>query len=489
MPAQTSKPPAPSAPPPAPQPRGAAGGGLVLGLLAACNAMVMLDESMVNIALPAMSRDLGLTPVGLSWVVTAYLLPFGGLLLLGGRAGDLLGRRKVFLAGVTLFTLSAVLRAVAPAGEFLVAVRAVQGLGAALAVPSALALVLSRFPEGAARKRAIAVYTAVGAASTACGLLFSGALSSLTSWRGLLLLNVPLGLVVLVCVPLVVPETRRTRGRFDLAGALLSTGAAAALVYGLARVAEHPWDDPLVAATIAAGLALLALFLFVERRAEQPVVVLRLFADRNRACAYGATFAVQGALIGTGFFLVQFFQQTAGFTPLASAAALTPIALTMIAMSGVAVRLERRIGPRRLMLAGAALLAVANLWLAQLTPGSGYGDTVLPALLVFGSGMACCVIPATILGTSGLRSSEAGAASSVHNALQTVGASLGLAVLVTVATHAQRAADPGAAGFVAGMSASFTAGACCAAAAFAVALFIRPSGAAGNTAGRRGTTG
>ncbi|MFD7627294.1 MFS transporter [Streptomyces sp. NPDC059851] len=476
-------------PAPAAPARGAVGAGVALGLLASCNAMVLLDESMVQIALPGMGQGLGLTPVGLGWVINAYLLAFGGLLLLGGRMGDLLGRRKVFLTGVALFTVAAALRGAATSQEFLIAVRALQGVGSALATPSALALVLSTFGEGAPRKRAIAVYTAVGAASTAGGLLLAGTFSSLSSWRWMLLLNVPLGLLILLLAPLVVEETEPSRGRFDLAGALVSTLGAVCLVFGLTRAAEHPWTDVTVAGPATAGIALLLVFLVIERRAQQPIVVLRLFDDRNRIWAYAGTFAVQGALIGTGFFLVQFFQQFAGYSPLASAVALTPVAAAMITMSGAAVWLERRLGPRPLLLTGAVLLIASNVWLSRLTPDFHYGGSVLPALLLFGSGMAFCVVPPTILATSGLHSDEAGAASSVHNALQTVGASLGLAILVTVGTNAGRSAEqslPAGAPpeeamghvFVESMSASFLAGAGFAAAAFLAASFIRPSGAA-----------
>ncbi|MFF4173853.1 MFS transporter [Streptomyces sp. NPDC001744] len=469
--------------------RGAARAGTALALLAGCNAMVLLDESMVQIALPGMSRGLGLDPVGLGWVLNAYLLTFGGLLLLGGRMGDLLGRRKVFLAGVALFTVAAALRAAATSGDLLIALRALQGIGSALAAPSALALVLSMFGEETARKRAIALYMAVGAASTAGGLLLAGTLSSLSSWRWVLLLNVPLGLLILLLTPLVIEETRPSRGRFDLTGALVSTLGAVSLVFGLTRAAEHPWTDVTVAGPAAAGVVLLFLFLAVERRARQPIVVLRLFGDRNRAWAFAGTFAVQGALIGTGFFLVQFLQLFAGYSPLLSAVALTPVAAAMITMSGAAVWLERRLGPRGLLLTGATLLIASNAWLSRLTPDFGYGGDVLPALLLFGSGMAFCVVPSAILATSGLHDDEAGAASSVHNALQTVGASLGLAVLVTVGTHAGRGAEQAlpagtppeqAMGhvFVESMSASFLAGAGFAAAALLVAVFIRPPGAA-----------
>ncbi len=345
------------------------------------------------------------------------------------------------------------------------------------------------FGEEGARKRAIALYTAVGAASTAGGLLLAGTFSSFGSWRWVLLLNVPLGLLILLLAPLVIEETTPSRGRFDLAGALVSTLGAVALVLGLTRAAEHPWTDPTVTGPVVAGAALLLVFLRVERRARQPVVVLRLFADRNRTWAYATTFAVQGALIGTGFFLVQFFQQFAGYSPLLSAVALTPVAAAMITMSGTAVWLERRLGPRTLLLTGAVLLIASNVWLSRLTPDFGYGTQVLPALLLFGSGMAFCVVPSVILATSGLHSDEAGAASSVYNALQTLGASLGLALLVTVAAQAGRSAEqtlPGGASpeqalghvFVQSMSASFLAGSAFAAAAFVTALFIRSSGAA-----------
>ncbi len=247
--------------------------------------------------------------------------------------------------------------------------------------------------------------------------------------------------------------------------------------------------------TLTAGVLLLVTFWFVERRAEQPVVVLRLFADRDRLTAYTGTFAVQGALIGTMFFLIQYFQYVAGHDPLTSALALTPVAVAMITMSGAAVRIERAVGPKRLMLTGAALLVVANLWLSRLEAGSGYWNTALPALLVFGTGMAFCVLPTTILGTSGLRHDEAGAASSVHNALQRPSAprsdwpswSPSPPARAAPQPRTRRAGLPEEAVqghvFLESMSASFTAGACFAVAAFAVALFIRPAGAA-RTSGR-----
>ncbi|WP_327358844.1 MFS transporter [Streptomyces sp. NBC_01304] len=433
-----------------------------LGVIAGCNAMIQLDDPIVNIALPGMREGLGLSAVDAAWVINAYLLAFGGLLLLGGRAGDILGRRKVFLVGVGLFTAAASLRGLASSGELLVAIRAVQGIGAALAAPSGLALLLSMFAEGASRKRAIAVCTAVGAVSTAGGLLLAGALASLSSWRWVLFLDVPLGLAILVLAPLVLAETPRHRGRFDLAGALVSALGAASLVYGLAQAAEREWSDPLVLTCVTAGAGLLAVFARIERRAQQPIVVPRLFADRDRVLAYAVTLAVPGALIGTYFFLNQFFQRQNGWSPLMTAVALLPLPVTMAVTAGAAVRLERQFGPKRLLAGGAVLLVTGNLSLATLGQGGSYATVVLPALVLLGAGMACSVLPPTILATSRLHSSEAGAAASVLNALQTLGGSIGLATLVTVSVHGD------------GMSGGFLTGAVFAVVALLSAAFLRP---------------
>lgn len=446
---------------PAPPRRSRARGAAALAVIAGCNAMIQLDDPIVNIALPGMREGLGLSAVGASWVINAYLLAFGGLLLLGGRAGDILGRRKVFMAGVALFTAAAALRGTATSGEFLVAVRAVQGVGAALAAPSGLALLLSTFAEGASRKRAIALCTTVGAVSTAGGLLLAGALTSLSSWRWVLWLDVPLGLAIVLLAPFVLDETPRHRGRFDLAGALLSALGAASLVYGLAQAAERPWDDPVVVGCVLAGAALLAAFAAVERRAQQPIVVPRLFADRDRLLAYLGTLAVPGALIGTYFFLNQYFQSRHGWSALTTACALLPLPVTMAVTAGLAMRIERRVGARWLWAAGASLLVTGNLWLSTLGAGDAYVATVLPALLLLGAGMACSVLPPTVLATSRLRGDEAGAAASVLNSLQSLGGSIGLATLVMVSSQSG------------GMTGGFVTSAAFAGCALLAALLVR----------------
>ncbi|MFF9780578.1 MFS transporter [Streptomyces sp. NPDC013978] len=436
-------------------------GHAALAVIAGCNAMIQLDDPIVNIALPGMREELGLSAVGASLVVNAYLLAFGGLLLLGGRAGDILGRRKVFMAGVGLFTAAAALRGLAPSGDVLVTLRAVQGAGAALAAPSGLALLLSTFAEGTSRKRAIAVCTTVGAVSTAGGLLLAGALTAIGSWRWVLFLDVPIGVAIVLLAPFVLDETARHRGRFDLSGALLSAVAAASLVYGLGRAAERPWSDPLVVGCLLAGAVLLVVFAAVERRAQQPIVVPRLFAGRDRLLAYLGTLAVPGALIGTYFFLNQYFQRQHGWSALATAGALLPLPVTMAVTAGFAVRLERRVGARRLWAAGACLLVTGNLWLSTLRTGDAYATTVLPALVLLGAGMACSVLPPTVLATSRLRGDEAGAASSVLNSVQSVGGSFGLATLVTVAAHTS------------GMTGGFVASAAFAGCVLLAALLVR----------------
>ncbi|MFF3291654.1 MFS transporter [Streptomyces sp. NPDC003023] len=415
-------------------PRGAGRPAAALAVIAGCNAMIQLDDPIVNVALPGMRADLGLSAVGASWVVGAYLLVFGGLLLLGGRAGDLLGRRRVFVAGVSLFTAAAALRGVAVSGEMLIAVRAVQGAGAALAAPSGLALLLSMFPQGTARTRAIAVCTAVGALSTAGGLLLAGALTSLSSWRWVVCLEVPLGLAIVVAAPFVLAETPRARGRFDAAGALVSALGAAALVFGLTRAAERPLGDVTVVGSAVAGLVLLGAFGWIERRARQPIVVPALFADRDRLLAYAATVAVPGALIGTYFVLSQFFQAERGWPALGAAGALLPLPAAMALTAGVCPRLLGRLGARRLLAVGAGLLVCANVWLAVGARGP-YAVAVLPALVLLGVGMASCVLPLTVLATSSLSPADAGAAAGVLNAVQSVGGSVGLATLVTVSAQ------------------------------------------------------
>ncbi|MGQ0840969.1 MFS transporter [Actinokineospora sp.] len=458
--------------------------GIALAVLVAAQAMVLIDEMIINIVLPGLGAGLSLSSVELSWVVNAYLLTFGGLLLLGGRAGDILGRRRVFTTGVLLFTAASLARGLAESPELLIAARAVQGVGAALVSPSVLALIIGMYREGHGRKRAIAVYTAAGGLGAAGGLLLAGVFTSVSSWRWALMLNVPVGLVILALTPLVVRETPARPGRFDLAGALTSAVGVAALVWALSAVGTEGWSSGAVRVALAAGLVLLVAFTVIERRARQPIMVPALFADRNRAAAYIAVLLVQGSQIGQLFFLTQFFQQGLGFSPMRAALAFLPVTVTLLLLAGVVVRLEPKVGARPLVVAGAVLLVGSNLVLSTLDFDTEYAADVLPALLLLGAGIALGTIPATIAGTSGVRADEYGAASSVVATVTTLGASLALAVLVSVTTTAANSAAASApadlpadavAGyaFVEGMSAAFVAGALFAVATAVAALFLR----------------
>ncbi|WP_229397692.1 MFS transporter [Micromonospora okii] len=460
--------------------------GIALAVVVAGQTMILIDEMIVNIALPGMSAELALDPVALSWVINAYLLTFGGLLLLGGRAGDILGRRKVFLAGVALFSVACLARGLATEPWMLITARAVQGVGAALTAPCVLALIVSMFAEGPLRRRAIAVYTAVGGLGAALGLLLAGTLTSASSWRWVLMLNVPIGALVLLCAPFVVRETEPNPGRFDVAGALTSALGVGALVWALSAAGSEGWGSPTVQGLIAAGVVLLLAFVAIERRARQPIVVPRLFADRNRVCAYLAVLLVQGSQIGQLFFLTQFFQQGLGFSPLVAALAFLPVTVTLLALAGAVVKLQPKVGARPLVVLGAAMLVASNLLLSRLDLDTTYATDVLPALLLLGAGIALGTIPATVLGTSGVDDDETGSASSMISATTTLGASLALAVLVTVMTAAStRAAGSvpadlpqeaiGGYVFLRGMSASFVAGGAFALATLVVALFIRRS--------------
>ncbi|MFJ5546630.1 MFS transporter [Streptomyces sp. NPDC093225] len=441
--------------------------GLALAVIAGCTATIRLDDPVTNTALPGIRAGLGPSAPTASWVVGAYLLAFGGLLLLGGRAGDVLGRRRVFVAGVYVFTAAAVVRAFVPGGELLIAVRAAQGAGAAFATANGFALLLATFADGPARRRAIAVCTAVGAAATAGGLLLAGAAPTPAgSWRWVLLLDVPVGLAVALLAPRVPAGSRRAPGRLDGLGAVLSVVGAAALVYGLWRAAERPWGDAPVAGPVAAGVVLLAAFAGVQRRTERPIVRLRLFRDRDRALALASVLVLPGALVGAYVGLGPFFQQGHGWSAPAAAVALLPLPVAMAGAAGLAVHVERAVGAKRVMVLGALALVVENLWLAFLEPAADYASAVLPSLVLLGAGTAFCAVPATVLATSGLRPDELGSAGGVLGALQVLGGSLGVALLATAASGYTVPADA--------MGAGFTAGAAVAGAGLLLALALRP---------------
>jgi len=421
--------------------------GLVLALILTSQLMVVLDATIVNIALHDIRSALGFSAAGLSWVVNAYTLTFGGLLLLGARAGDILGRRRVFLVGIGLFTLASLVGGFAQNPGELLAARAVQGIGGALASPSALALLMTMFAQGRERTRAIGLYTAVSIGGAAVGLIAGGMLTEWASWRWVLFVNVPIGVALLVLGRTALPETPRNPGRFDLAGALTSTIGMTALVYGFVHAASDGWSDTATVASFAIGLVLLAAFVVTEMRAESPITPLRLFASRNRSSAYIARLLLVAGMMGMFFFLTLFLRGVLGYSDLRTGFAFLPLTAMVFTASQLSARyLVDRFGDHRIMIIGITFSTLGMLALTQLSESSSYLD-LAGALVVFGLGNGLAFVPLTTAALDGVEPQDAGAASGLVNVMQQVGGSLGLAVLVTVfgtaSQHAQADLAPG----------------------------------------------
>jgi EmrB/QacA subfamily drug resistance transporter len=421
--------------------------GLVLTVILSVQLMVVLDATIVNIALPDIRTALHFSPTSLSWVINAYTLSFGGLLLLGARSGDILGRRRTFLSGIALFTLASLAGGFAASSGQLLAARAVQGIGAALASPSALALLMTMFPQGRERTRAIGLYTAVSIGGSAVGLIAGGMLTQWASWRWVLFVNVPIGVAVIALSRLVLPETPRRSGRFDLTGALTSTIGMAALVYGFVHAATDGWTDTATIASLAVGVVLLVAFVLTELRASSPITPLRLFADRNRSTAYLARLLLVAGMLGMFFFLTQFLQNVLGYSPIKTGLAFLPLTAMLFLASTLSARvLVERLASRALIAGGITLSTGALLWLSQVSETTNYLSLVGP-LLVFGLGNGIAFVPLTTAALDGVAPEDAGAASGLVNVMQQLGGSLGLAVLVTVfgtaRTNAARHVRPG----------------------------------------------
>jgi EmrB/QacA subfamily drug resistance transporter len=412
--------------------------GIALAVIAASQLMVVLDATIVNIALPHIREALNFSTTSLSWVLNAYTLTFGGFLLLGGRAGDILGRRRVFIAGILLFSLASLLGGLATSSGWLLAARALQGVGAAIASPTALALITTNFAEGPERNRAFGVFAAVSGSGAAIGLMAGGMLTSWLSWRWVLFVNVPIGILLAMLAPLYITESERQPGRFDISGALTSTAGMAALVYGFIRSAQEGWSDAWTIASFAAAAVLLASFLLIERRTRQPITPLHLFRDRDRAGSYVIMLALAAALFGMFFFLTLFVQDVLGYSPLKAGFAFLPVTVALIFTAQVAARTLPRLGPKPLMTAGAVLAVIGLAWVSQISVSSGYVDGILGPMLIFGLGMGLLFVPLTIVAVSGVAPRESGAASSLLNVMQQVGGALGLSILVTVFGTASR---------------------------------------------------
>ena len=415
--------------------------GLALVTIAGAQLMVVLDSTIVNVALPRIQSSLNFTATQLTWVLNAYTLAFGGLLLLGGRLGDVLGRRRMFMVGIGLFTLGSVIAGVAPSSGLLLFGRVVQGVGGAIASPTALALIATTFEEGPERNRAMGVYAAVSGAGAAIGLMLGGILTDWLSWRWVFFVNLPVGLLLIFLAPRVLPESVRRLGRFDFVGAISSTLGVSALVYGFIHAAEgigkgsgHGWTSPVTIASFAAAVVLLVGFVLWERRTEDALLSIRLFSDRSRAGAYLLMLIVGSALFGMFFFVSLFIQNKSllGFSALKSGFAFLPVAVAIGISAQVASALIARLGARNLLLTGSVLLTFGLLWMSRLTATSTYVTGLLIPMVIIGFGLGFIFVPITLAAVSGVSNEDSGVASAMVNVGQQVGGSLGLSTLLTV---------------------------------------------------------
>ncbi|MGA6220143.1 MFS transporter [Streptomyces umbrinus] len=407
---------------------------VVVALACAGQFLVVLDVSVVNTALPSMRADLGLSAPGLQWVVNAYTIAFAGFMLLGGRAGDLYGRKRMFLIGLALFTLASLAGGLAQEGWQLLAARAVQGLGAAVLAPSTLTILTSAVPEGAARARAIATWTAVGGGGGAAGGLVGGVLVDGLSWRWVLLINVPIGAVVLAGALLWLVESRAGGGRrIDLPGALLVTAGLATLAYGIVQTEAEGWTSAETLVPLAAGAALVGLFLLVEARTKAPLMPLKLFRLRSVSSANVAMFLCGSAMFCMWFFMTLYAQNVLGYSPLDAGLALVPSSLAVILGSKLAPRLMPVVGARNVAVLGALVAAAGFGWQSTMTADGAYLTAIMfpGILMMLGAGLSAT--PLAALATSGAEPGEAGLVSGLINTSRTMGGAIGLSVMSTIA--------------------------------------------------------
>jgi EmrB/QacA subfamily drug resistance transporter len=412
--------------------------GAALAVLAGTQLMIVLDATIVNIALPNVQTALHFSATSLSWVLNAYTLTFGGLLLLGGRLGDILGRRRMLQAGILLFALASLLGGLAQNSGELLAFRALQGVGGALASPTALALITTNFAEGEERNRAFGVFAAVSGSGAAIGLLAGGALTSWVDWRWVFFVNVPIGILLAFLGPLFINESERRPGQFDIAGALTSTVGMTGLVYGFINAAQHGWSKPTTIGSFVGAGILLAAFFVIERRTAEPITPLHLFAHRNRASTYVIMLFLAAALFSMFFFLTQFVQEVLGYSPIKAGVSFLPVSAGIIISATLCSRFLVRTGPKPFLMAGAVMATGGLAWLSRINVHSTYTTGILGPMVVFALGMGFLFVPLTMLAVSKVSNEDSGAASSLLNVMQQVGGSLGLSVLVTVYGTAAR---------------------------------------------------
>lgn len=436
-------------------------GGLALAVICIAQLMVVLDATVVNVALPSIREDLNFSLDNLTWVVTAYSLAFGGLLLFGGRTGDLFGRRRMFMIGIAIFSVASLVGGFANGEAMLIIARAAQGVGGAIAAPTALALLATTFTEPAARSRAFGVFAAMAASGGALGLLLGGVLTDFASWRWALFINAPIGLIVLLLTPRVLNESQGSGTKLDLPGAITVTAGMSTLVYGLTKAADDGWGSTTTLVTLGIAAALLIAFIVIEHNSEHPLMPFRIFANRNRSGAYLIMLFLAGALFTTFYFLAQYQQNVHGWSPFRTGLGFLPMPAMIMFMSIVVVRkLIPTIGIRPFLTAGPILAIAAMISFTQLTASSSYWP-FLGSILLLGVGMGCSFVPLTMTAVNGVAPHETGLASALLNTGQQVGGAIGLAVFGTVFAHAaaDRAGELGtSAGTAAGQADAFIAG-------------------------------
>jgi len=415
--------------------------GLALAVIATAQLMVVLDATIVNVALPHIQTALGFSGTNLEWVVNAYALAFGGLLLLGGRSGDLLGRRRIFIAGILLFSLASLLGGFATDQAWLLGARVLQGVGGAFAAPTALSLIAVNFPEGPPRNRAMGVYAAMSIAGGAVGLIAGGLLVQYLSWRWVFFVNVPIGLAVALLARRVLGESERRRGQFDLPGAITGSLGLAALVYGLSSAATSPngvshWGDTKVIVSLVAAAVLLVAFGIIEVRSKSALVPIRVLRSRDRSGAYLISLCIGTGLFGMFFFLTLFVQNVLGYSPLKTGVAYLPMVSMILVATAASSQLVSRIGARPLMIAGSAASTGGMLWLSRVTEHSHYVSGLLGPMLLTATGLGLIFAPLLLVSLTKVAHNDTGVASSLVNVGQQVGGAVGLAVLGTVAWSA-----------------------------------------------------
>ena len=410
----------------------------MLAVVAVTEFMVILDASIVNVALPTIKRDVGISQENLSWILNAYTLMFGGFLLLGGRLADRLGRRRVFMVGIAVFSGASLVCGVSQSEGTLLVARGFQGLGGAMVSPAALSIILTTFAEGKERNRALAVWSAVAGAGGAVGLLFGGVLVDALGWRSVFFVNVPIGAAVLALAPRIVPESRAeavAKSGYDVEGAVAITLGTIALVFTLMNADRWGWTSGRAIAGFIVSAVLIAAFVVIERRHEDPLVPLRIFSNRSLSAADATLLVMAAALFGIFFFLTLYLQQVLGFSASETGVAYLPLSLTIIGASAVASRLVDRFTPKPVLVAGLLITIGGFVLLATLSGHGDYASHVVPAMIMLGVGPGISFVPITIAGTSGVAPEDSGLASGLLNTTQQVGGSLGLAILSTVATH------------------------------------------------------